>query len=96
MKQNKHTPGPWKSNPYQHSVIHGFAVYSDKVCLDKVADGIKSEANAHLIAAAPEMLDALESVLFYLESFQSIEKSKDREQEKSKIKGAIAKARGLK
>lgn len=59
MSNTKHTPGPWKSNPYVHSMIHGFAVYSDKSCVDKIADDIKREADARLIAAAPEMLEAL-------------------------------------
>lgn len=58
MSETKHTPGPWH-------VYKGHGLYVDSssagsVC--KVAEKRASEqqvANAHLIAAAPDMLEAL-------------------------------------
>lgn len=61
---SKHTPGPWTSRPFGDS----FAVMvSDKrvaYCYGAFADWDKetAEANAHLIAAAPELLEALKEM----------------------------------
>jgi hypothetical protein len=59
MKNRKHTPGPWAVHPrIKDSVVTGKG--------GSIADlvGTKSaqehEANARLIAAAPEMLEVLE------------------------------------
>lgn len=65
---SKHTPGPWHANPYVHASVHGFAVYADRICMDKLADEIQSEANARLIAAAPELLEALKQAVNLLET----------------------------
>ncbi len=51
-----HTPGPWK--------IGFAALYKENWGID----GKQDEANARLIAAAPDMLDALYTVKFTLES----------------------------
>ena len=63
----QHTPAPWKLQDYDHA----FVVWSDEGVIcdvfhnreDDEADGIFSEeeanANAQLIAAAPELLAAL-------------------------------------
>ena len=65
---SKHTPGPWqpsksRTNPYAVYAPHGqttrssiasIALYDD--CYDE------AEANARLIAAAPELLEALLAV----------------------------------
>ena len=60
----KHTPGPWVVDP---AVRQGFTVYAPKegfIVGTQDEEGrygaIESEANARLIAAAPELLDALE------------------------------------
>ncbi len=60
MKRTKHTPGPWSADSnFEDSCFvgqpDGVAVAS-MVC----GDGQDMNANARLIAAAPEMLDALE------------------------------------
>lgn len=58
-----HTPGPWQCEPfsrYDKSIIilpPGVSVDYDDV------DRAEAEANARLIAAAPEMLDALEKIV---------------------------------
>lgn len=55
---NKHTPGPWEYEVHELSsglsgIVYGAHGYA-------IADHL-SEANASLIAAAPELLDALQS-----------------------------------
>lgn len=67
---SKHTPGPW-----QHSVKlsgsenhRGFRIWgADGWALADVQpadeDGTEGEANARLIAAAPDLLEALKGVL---------------------------------
>lgn len=60
----KHTPGPWHCRPYGDSfvatcgnadkrVAYCYAVFEDR-------SKDEAEANARLIAAAPELLEALE------------------------------------
>ncbi|MEB5935519.1 hypothetical protein MXL15_25360 [Pseudomonas mosselii] len=67
MSERKHTPGPWTDLPRTECIaICG----QDKARLqlgfvnsanpDRVAEG---EANARLIAAAPDLLEALESCI---------------------------------
>ena len=65
--EKKHTPGPWSADECRS----GFAVYAYKsgeaVVQTEDDEGrygtIANEANARLIAAAPELLDALRLVL---------------------------------
>lgn len=88
MKQTKHTPGPW--------VINGgewVDAENNSVC--RIVSNIP--ANAALISAAPEMLEALESAL---ERIGILLKRADLLDERNaiatvlKIENAIAKARG--
>lgn len=63
-QQPKHTPGPWAVKEYTHA-INGEQYYSVTTEAlgvgDVIPNGItNNKANAHLIAAAPEMLEALE------------------------------------
>lgn len=68
MNEAKHTPGPWAHiNPDGFTVRHP-QVYSDTgpVCnATWLGDGRIDElrANARLISAAPEMLDALQEIV---------------------------------
>jgi len=57
---SKHTPGPWKTT---HSAMSGYRV-SDSTGwgVAVVLKDVNDEANAHLIAAAPQMLEALEKI----------------------------------
>jgi hypothetical protein len=69
---NKHTPGPWRAQPRE-----GFEGEWEVVSTCETEwliaaaaphiDGDPDEANAHLIAAAPELLEALEAVLYWAE-----------------------------
>ncbi len=60
MNTSKHTPGPWE----YHISDHGLDVYGQKkhVCGEGWYPREEKEANARLIAAAPELLDACESI----------------------------------
>ena len=77
MREPKHTPGPWKANfdDYTKSVID--ILNENKTVIAMVPDqevhqGDRTilsleeiEANVHLIAAAPEMYEALEVFCSY-------------------------------
>mgnify|MGYP003443102101 CR=1 FL=1 len=65
---NKHTPGPWSA----HYNNEGLTVFSpDNVTVAYVdydeCEERPVEANAHLIAAAPALLEALKNVLEFYE-----------------------------
>jgi len=51
-----HTPGPWYLNP------RGWVVQSTGDIVTRIECSYNKEANARLIAAAPELLEALEGV----------------------------------
>lgn len=84
----KHTPGPWKVHPKQVDYLE-----IDSLTWEVSDDGKKwiahtlIEANAHLIAAAPEMYEALKERAAAI----SINCTCDH---CSKIRAAIAKAEG--
>lgn len=73
---NAHTPGPWAYARMIENINLGFLVFS-KTTLNTIlhfnsdelgADSEKEvEGNARLIAAAPEMLEALQAVRDYYE-----------------------------
>jgi hypothetical protein len=59
---NKHTPGPWRLDEYGEIVggKHGSPVCELPPASMLAGSITESDANTHLIAAAPEMLEALE------------------------------------
>lgn len=61
MSEKKHTPGPWNvgvtSDAGEVDIIAADGWFVAVAC-DSAGDG-DTETNAHLIAAAPEMLDLL-------------------------------------
>lgn len=71
----KHTPGPWKAHfNVPTAMIAGHIIKTDNDLMRPIASlweggGTKGKptqiANAHLIAAAPELLEALRSLLAY-------------------------------
>ena len=86
---SKHTPGPWRyqegSDPYTHIVRAGETGLGRFVVqCGQSRDGIE-EANARLIAAAPEMLLALYRILPLIQ---------EHEEEVRLVLDAIAKAEG--
>lgn len=80
---SKHTPGPWF---YAESEVGTPFVDSESVGdLSAVALPLdEQKANAHLIAAAPDLLEALEDLLPWLEDARMADGAR----------AAIAKARG--
>jgi hypothetical protein len=102
MTNNKHTPGPWiivcrqktmtnvqSNKTYQ---IDDYSICSQEVqTMPLVAQIGTNKANAQLIAAAPELLEALEHLSKELCDGKFVKHSPDAI---LKIKSAIAKARG--
>jgi hypothetical protein len=92
-----HTPGPWTSRPFGDS----FAVLADDkrvcYCYGAFADWSKAQAdaNAHLVAAAPELLDAVGRALFHatLRGWATTEDHELREVYEQ-MKAAVRKAEG--
>ena len=61
--ETKHTPGPWIiGNPTEIHDVDGTRIVMCCQTSDDVTDDA-SEANARLIAAAPELLEALKGVV---------------------------------
>jgi hypothetical protein len=104
---NNHTTGPWQAKAEEktfHKVprIIGYDILAETECLTRVHHlganrNEEMAANARLIAAAPEMLEALETALSSLEYaarvLEAPEKSAFRETIED-ARSAIAKAKG--
>lgn len=65
---NKHTPGPWSINPKGGTPMVGIDLQDGGELLPIVEvvygyNNAEAKANAHLIAAAPELLEALKNLL---------------------------------
>lgn len=101
-EQLKHTPGPWGAsigfrgarihiaNDFNHPLSFGFQYPETNDEL--VREG---EANAHLIAAAPELLEALEELVELVPESEFVGgKSIDNTRAISGARTAIAKAKG--
>ncbi len=89
----QHTPGPWSAMPYERSV----AIFSDDAYIAAVYDGPQIDrdqrlANARLMAAAPELLAALQAVWeAYEEGYETEELTPAVA---DKVHAAIARATG--
>jgi hypothetical protein len=87
--ETTHTPGPWKHDATWGLVKHG----RTEIC----ALHSGNAANAALIAAAPDMLETLESVQLDLGDLMRHGRPGEREQARAaweRVRQAIAKARG--
>jgi hypothetical protein len=64
MKNTKHTPGPWQFNEYSHytdfTIWGGDGSFPIVTEFDDRGDHTVTTANARLIAAAPDLLAALQ------------------------------------
>jgi hypothetical protein len=63
-----HTPGPWtvitvQAEPDYFAAVDGPVIEPEWSFALQIADGIRVRANARLIAAAPDLLAALETLL---------------------------------
>ena len=95
----KHTPGPWAVDGtnvgiplrcFNGEALQEFSTLGDsEVCTDE------DEANALLIAAAPDLLESLQSVLAFFREFDGPDVFDEIECEAlTKARAAIAKATG--
>ncbi|MBA43595.1 MAG: hypothetical protein CMF62_06285 [Magnetococcales bacterium] len=86
----KHTPGPWLADGFfvstkddEHSIVSAVISKPDE----------ELKANAHLIAAAPDLLEACEAALKKLNSI--CQHSNAAHEAQTMIREAINKAKGL-
>ena len=84
--KTQHTPGPWTVD---NQSIHG----PDGIRFLAVAGEGAGQANARLIASAPELIDALEAVLPDLEHYVATH-GPGPDKRLAAARAAIAKARG--
>jgi hypothetical protein len=99
----KHTPGPWSFEPaskigehWAAGAAHGVTANDNKdrwrgYVTNVLANSPNAEANARLIAAAPELLEALQALLAWAET-KPTRLDDDRLQAAAAL--AIAKATG--
>lgn len=88
MTQSKHTPGPWDLLDGDN----GYEITSGNIIIAQVTDepcATQEDANARLIAAAPDLLEALEMADAALSGANMDMKAVER-----KTRAAIAKAKG--
>lgn len=83
-----HTPGPWRYEPYTKTIRSQPSNYW-LTTMDSWDGAVNNEANARLIAAAPEMLEALEQIQKWIECGPEVGKMPC-----AAIDAAIRKARG--
>jgi len=89
----KHTPAPWKAIPDSNSDNNWIVVSEDygtivhRNCYPNSKVDKNVEGDARLIAAAPELLEALENSLAIITSFGDADIIKQ-------VRAAIAKAKG--
>ena len=93
MTNAKHTPGPWEWDEYYTGLDgangQGVLIYSDYEGMSIHGETVaQAESNAHLIAAAPELLEALEKARQWMEDCGA------QYRFPPEIDAAIAKAKG--
>ena len=104
---SKHTHGPWHLDVLAHTLTdtgdydNRWIVRDNnrKRIADMFEEGDEADANAHLIASAPELLDALNeapvpSKYHGIRGFETNRFLADYEEWMEKRRGAIAKAEG--
>lgn len=94
----KHTPGPWTSAPMFDTDDSDPPEIRDQVLITAGEDLYVAETrqnNARLIAAAPEMLEALQTLLEYEPELRKNRMQFETAQEDwAKARAALARARG--
>ena len=95
MAKQSHTPGPWTASFSFHGTKPGIGdvwqidAENHAVCTTQFCYAAETEANARLIAAAPELLEAASEALKGLELAGF-----DRSRQANGLRAAIAKATG--
>lgn len=94
---NNHTPGPWNRIKGDRNVYSAAGtVCKTPAILGGGSAATNWEANARLIAAAPDLLEALEQLIEFLEPMRFDRKSDDNHAIALDVaaRAAIARARG--
>ncbi len=92
---SKHTPGPWHVNPRRLGTVEATDEFGTDV-IATMGGGTSGHpvANAVLIAAAPDMLNALEQAGAYVGTALGTEDDEEAQQLFDVIYSAIRKAKG--
>lgn len=99
---SKYTPAPWRISgvgPKSRTIFRATDTSIYPVC-DVTADNLNRygsgdlDANAHLIVAAPELLEALEEMVRHDEVYTITKDGHLKDSRLYKARAAIAKARG--
>jgi hypothetical protein len=104
MSESKHTPGPWEVIGLDIASKHGLGDTKRRWIIAEVAEGAggpgfpenqadPAQANAHLIAAAPDMLEAAERLVQELDAIRPDAMDEDLDAMPA-LRRAIAKAKG--
>jgi hypothetical protein len=92
-----HTPGPWTASDERRGIfeiIHDGDLLAQVWRVRHAGDGdLPAEANARLIAAAPELLEACREALALISEFE-LEALDGRDEVPDLLRAAIAKAEG--
>jgi hypothetical protein len=97
-----HTPGPWKVDQQRRAHGYNVAVFSGDIAVADVpgigkdpANDPEADANARLIAAAPELLGALDDLAWIVEAGRVEPVARAEVDERlERARAAIAKAEG--
>lgn len=100
--KSKHTPGPWKTAEFGIENHERITITSGQKTICNTGDESRllisleeARANAHLIAAAPEMLEAAEALLERLNHLSSNAAKHVFHKQFDDLANVIAKARGV-
>ena len=77
MTASKHTPGPW----YATMGSGGQGLVASETSGQTVAVVYRGVPDAHLIAAAPEMLEALRQIMIEADAIANDHRDRDEEQD---------------
>ena len=93
-----HTPGPWTVERIGSTnfirILSDYSAQSESVCAVGPASLLQRNANANLIAAAPDMLAALRRIADWIERTQESHLIDTDENPGQAVRDAIAKAEG--
>lgn len=92
MSETKHTPGPWSVYPPTKCVI---GPEPERILVAEASHHRpEADANARLIAAAPDLLAACERLLALVERFDRWHPSGDAQDEIERTKEILARVKG--
>ena len=96
VRRHEHTPGPWESRPccyahYTHKIIHAQKDIAQTI---RSFSAKEAEANARLIAAAPDLLEACRAASTHLDDLQNEAVCETLQEIIDTLRGVIDKATG--